>query len=111
MGTILSDKVSVLALLACFMTIASIEFFVSFLTLHLSELGFLESQMGFWFTTSCILFLPACLAVPVMFKSTPPRLQIVLAFFINAFSIAMTGPSKILSLSDSYLIIAAGLLI
>lgn len=109
LGTILKDSICLMSLFSCFFTMASVEFYVSFLSLHLTDLGFVESQMGFWFTLSGLLYLPMCLAVPVMFTTTPPRLQIVFAFFVNAFCIAMMGPSNILGMSDSYLIISLGI--
>lgn len=92
---------------SCFMTVCAYEILSSFLSLHLLTLGFEEAQMGYWFSVASLLYLPACLAIPFVFKTTPPRAQIVGAFVLITIGQALMGPANYPV--DSWLMIAGGL--
>lgn len=65
--------------------------------------------MGFVFSISAATYLPMCVAMPYMFKTTPPRLVLFLSYIPTTVGMALMGPSALLGIPNNWEIIAVGL--
>jgi hypothetical protein len=110
LSTVLFDPMCFLAYFATFMGMFAMEFFVSYLSLHLEkQFLFKKSQMGFMFSISAATYLPMCVLMPYMFKTTPPRLVLFLSYIPTTIGMALMGPSALLGIPNKWEIVAVGL--
>ena len=72
-SAVVFDSNNVFAYLQLIMGNVFAEFFLGFLSTHLKTLGFRDAHMGYWFALGIALYVPACVGLPIIFKSTPPK--------------------------------------
>lgn len=65
--------------------------------------------MGFMFSISAATYLPMCVLMPYMFKTTPPRLVLFLSYIPTTIGMALMGPSALLGIPNKWEIVAVGL--
>ena len=56
----------------------------------------------------CSAYLPSCILLPYVFKTTPPKVQIVGSFFFIGCAFGFMGPSALLGLPENIYILAFG---
>ena len=84
----------VYAFTGTFMGMFAMEFWVGFMSLHLEKAFLFKAEdMGFIFSINPATYLPMCILMPYIFKTTPPRLITFLAFIPTVIGIMLMGPS------------------
>lgn len=109
-NVLFSSRMVFLQYMAAFFAMYSINYWTSFLTLHLNQnYAVPESQVGFYYGMCSTTNLFTNIALPYVLKSVPPKLQVASSYIFVVLALGLLGPSGYLNLSQDITFICIGL--
>lgn len=90
----------------------NVSFFSAFLSVEIEDkYNVKDNQMGYFFVALSGPYLIAAVICPIIFKTTPRKLQFVISLVVSGFAYLLMGPSQLVNLPDKLAIIITGLVI
>jgi MFS family permease len=106
-----TNKRSFLAIFICFMSCLSMQFYDAILSVHLVEMGMLDTQSGYGFTINCFTYSFGSLGMGYLCTKWERRYVLLMSCAICASALFVMAPASILGLPNKVWLILTGLAI
>lgn len=109
-NVLFSSRLVFLQYLAAFLGMYSINYWTSFLTLHLNKnYDVPGSQVGYYFAILTTTNMFTNIMLPHVLKPVPPKLQVAVSYVFIVLALGLLGPSHYLGLTQDITYISIGL--